>query len=275
METKFSIRKSVSLTLALSFTVMTVTGLILYIVPKGKVAYWSDWMLLGLGKEEWAALHITSMVLLIAAGVWHIYYNWSSLVNYLRDRVKNVTFTKAEFLAALALNLFFVIGTLYPVQPLKSIIDLNDAIKAYWERSYGSPPFGHAEESTLKSFSGYIGKSPEQAMELLRSKGVKVGSSAQTLKEIARENGMAPQELYTIIKPGGAGRGSAGGVAYLGRRSLQELAQMRKIDLEKSLAYLKQEGVDATPQMRMREAAELLETTPYDAYERLQKVSQP
>ena len=274
MEPKFSIRKSVSLTLGLSFAVMTATGLVLYIVPKGKVAYWSDWMLWGLGKEEWAALHITSMALLITAGVWHIYYNWTPLVNYLKDRAKKISLFKAEFLAALALNLFFVAGTLYPVQPMKGILDLNDAIKAYWERSYGTPPFGHAEEATLKSFGNYIGKSAEQAVELLRGHGMKVSGESQTLKEIAQENGVSPQKLYTLLKGGGAvGGGSGGGIAYLGRRSLQELSEMQKIDLERSLAYLKQQGVDATPETRMREAADALGTTPYEMYERLHELS--
>jgi hypothetical protein len=273
METKFSIRKSVSLTLGLSFGVMTFTGLILYIVPKGKIAYWSDWMLLGLSKEEWAALHITSMVLLIIAGVWHIYYNWTPLVNYLKDSAKKISLFKREFLAALALNLFFVIGTLYTVQPLKSVLDLNDAIKAYWERSYGAPPFGHAEESTLKAFSGTVGMRPEQALELLKAKGIKVRDNGQTLKKIARENGMSPQQLYTILKPGRASGGGSGAITYLGRRSLQELSEMRKIDLDRSLAFLKAQGVDAVPQMRMREAAEALGTTPYGLYEALQSES--
>ncbi len=274
MESSFNLRRCVSLTLGLSFIVMTVTGLILFVVPKGKVAYWSDWMLFGLSKEQWTDLHITSMVLLMVSGIWHIYYNWSAIVNYLRDHAKRVTLFKREFLAALLLNLFFVVGTFYNVQPLKSLLDLNADIKAYWERNYGSPPFGHAEESTLKSFTGYSGLDAVQAVERLRAKGLKVSGSDQTLKEIARENGISPQELSNILKPGGGlKKGESEGITFLGRRSLQELAEMGKIDLEKSLEYLKRQGVDADPAMRMREAGDMLGVTPYEAYESLKKAS--
>ncbi len=35
-----------------SFLIMTVTGLVLYFVPHGRVAYWVDWKLLGLTKTD-------------------------------------------------------------------------------------------------------------------------------------------------------------------------------------------------------------------------------
>lgn len=271
MEAKFNIRRWVSLTLGLSFIVMTVTGFILFVVPQGKVAYWSDWMLWGLTKEQWGDLHITSMLLLSVTGIWHIYYNWSPLLNYLKDRAKRLTFLKIEFVAALLLNLVFVVGTLYTVQPMKGLLDLNAQIKAYWERSYGSPPFGHAEESTLSAFSGYIGLSAEQAMAKLKTEGLKVESENRTLKEIARENGVSPQAIYTVLKPSGAKKSASAGITYLGRRSLQELSEMGKIDLEKALAYLRERGVEVSGTIRMREAAETLGTTPYELYEALPK----
>ena len=277
METKFYLRRCVSLTLGLSFLVMTATGLVLFVAPKGKVAYWSDWVLFGLGKAEWTALHITSMVLLIVSAVWHIYFNWSPLVSYLKNSAKKLTPFKAEFLTALALNVIFVTGTIYNVPPFKTLIDFNDAIKNYWERTEGSPPYGHAEASTLKAFTRYIGQTPEEAMALLKSKGLKVSGVGETLESIARNNQMTPQQVYTMLKPGGAAKSSKGegqsDVTYLGRRTLGELAQMEKIDLEKSLAYLKKKGLDADEGMRMREVADFFEVTPYEMYGALQKVS--
>ena len=278
METKFYLRRCVSLTLGLSFLVMTVTGLVLFVTPKGKVAYWSDWLLFGLGKEEWAALHITSMVLLIVTAVWHIYYNWSPLVSYLKNSAKKLTPLKAEFLAALALNVLFVVGTIYNVPPFKTLIDFNDAIKSYWERTEGSPPYGHAEASTLKAFSGYIGQDPDEAMARLQAKGLTVSSVGETLEAIAKNNGTTPQGIYEILKPGAGAKKSAGGseqsdVPYLGRRTLAELSEMGKIDLEKSLAYLKKRGLEAQGDMRMRAIADHFESTPFEMYEKLKKVS--
>ncbi len=48
-----NIRKTTSLTAGLSFIAMVMTSVILYIVPQGRIAYWSDWRLLGLSKEQW------------------------------------------------------------------------------------------------------------------------------------------------------------------------------------------------------------------------------
>ena len=46
-------RKITSLTAALSFLLMVLTSIILYIVPQGRVAYWADWRLWGLSKTDW------------------------------------------------------------------------------------------------------------------------------------------------------------------------------------------------------------------------------
>ena len=81
-----------------------------------------------------------------------------------------------ELLIALTLNILFVVGTLMGVQPFQSVLDLNDNIKSYWEKEYGSPPYGHAEESSLKSFSKRIGVDAQKAMELLKEKSIKVES---------------------------------------------------------------------------------------------------
>ena len=78
MEEKFTLKKAVSLTLALSFLVMSYTGIMLFFTPKGKIAYWTDWTLLGLSKTQYTDLHITTLFLFLTSGIWHIYYNWSS-----------------------------------------------------------------------------------------------------------------------------------------------------------------------------------------------------
>lgn len=68
MEAKFTLKKTVSLTLGLSFLVMAYTGIMLFLTPKGKIAHWTDWHLLGLTKTQYTDLHITSMFLFLAMG---------------------------------------------------------------------------------------------------------------------------------------------------------------------------------------------------------------
>lgn len=58
-------------------------------------------------------------------------------------------------------------------------------------------------------------------------------------------------------------------VSFLGRRTLEELAGMHKIDLERSLYFLQEKNANAKPQSRMKEVADTLETTPYELFEKL------
>jgi hypothetical protein len=78
-----NIRRITSLTAALSFLLMVLTSIILYIVPQGRVAYWADWKLWGLTKTDWGNIHINLGLLFLIALFIHIYYNWKPLINYL------------------------------------------------------------------------------------------------------------------------------------------------------------------------------------------------
>ena len=76
------LRKITSLTALLAFILMLLTSIILYIVPQGRIAYWSDWRLFGLSKTDWGNLHINlGFLFLIAIGL-HVYYNWKPLMAY-------------------------------------------------------------------------------------------------------------------------------------------------------------------------------------------------
>ena len=271
MKEKIIVKKIISLTLAFSFLVMSLTGIMLYIVPKGRVAYWANWELFGLTKTEYANIHIISMVLFLVVAIWHIYYNWKPLTSYIKNSAKKFTLLKIELLIALLLNILFVGGTLLEVQPFKTVLDINEGIKEYWEEEYGSPPYGHAEESSLESFSRRIGVDLQEAMRLLKENGYTIEKKSQTLTNIAQKNNISPQDIYKTIKPKKASNAliMETEVSFLGRRTLEELAGMQKIDLEKSLQYIKAQNIDITPQSRMRKIADEMNITPYELFEKL------
>ena len=85
-----TIRKTTSLTLLLSFIVLILTSLVLYVVPEGRVAYWSDWRWLWLSKSQWGDIHTNSGFLFLVAGLLHLLYNWKPIVSYLKNRAKRV-----------------------------------------------------------------------------------------------------------------------------------------------------------------------------------------
>jgi hypothetical protein len=91
------IRRVVSLTSALSFVVTVVTSVVLYIVPQGRIAYWANWRLWGLTKEQWGGIHINVGILFIIGLGFHIYYNWKPMMTYLKNNARNLKIFTKEF----------------------------------------------------------------------------------------------------------------------------------------------------------------------------------
>ncbi|MEJ5166449.1 MAG: DUF4405 domain-containing protein, partial [Thermoanaerobaculia bacterium] len=73
---KFKVRRFFVLLIFFSFLLMTISGLVLYFTPQGRVAYWVEWKFLGLTKDDWTNLHTVSWFLFLISSIFHIYYNW-------------------------------------------------------------------------------------------------------------------------------------------------------------------------------------------------------
>ncbi|MCW8838158.1 MAG: DUF4405 domain-containing protein [Thiovulaceae bacterium] len=259
-------KKITSLSLGFSFLIMSYTGIMLYIVPQGKIAYWSDWHLLGLSKTQYGDIHVTSMFTMLIFGFLHIYYNWKPLISYIKDKSRKISFTKKELLIAFGINVFFVLSTLYMFQPVRSIIDIQNSIKNYWAEEYGEPPFGHAEESRLGFITQRQNIDLKQAKEKLKAKNI-LFKDDDTLLDIARKNSISPSEVYKIIQSQSKNMQRPEGTpTSLGRRTLQELDDMGKIELEKSLKILKSKGIKANPNDRIKQIADELGVRPIDVY---------
>ncbi len=192
-------KKITSLSLGISFIIMAYTGVMLFLCPHGKVAYWSDWHMLGLSKTQYGEIHTTSMLLVLVFGILHIYYNWKPIVSYMKDSSKKLSWTRKEFLIALGLNLFFVVGTLTYMQPLKGFLDFNENIKEYWADKHGEPPFGHAEESKLVKLCKKMKIDIEVAKDILKQNNIKFDEN-ESLKTIAKRNNTSPDAIYKLIK---------------------------------------------------------------------------
>ncbi len=126
------------------------TGIVLYVVPQGRIAYWIHWSFLGLGKEQWGDLHMIFGGLFIATGIYHLYFNWKPFKKYLADRVKGHLQIKRELVGSLLLSLVIIMMSIYALPPVNWVFGLNDWLKAAWVKSPEmEPPFGHAEEVSL------------------------------------------------------------------------------------------------------------------------------
>lgn len=183
------------------FVIMAITGLVLYIVPAGRIAYWIEWQFLGLTKPQWDSIHILSSILFLVAGIFHMYFNWKPLMNYFRDRLTKGIKLRRELAISLAVSVWLVISALFAIPPLSYLLDLNEYVKAAWivQDEY-EPPFGHAEMLSLRVFCKKMDIDLETAIAELRQQGIQFEDADETLEDIGAGNNTAPMNIYLLIK---------------------------------------------------------------------------
>lgn len=210
----FNPRAFVSLTLAVGFGIAMVAGLVLYITPQGRVANWIGWRVLGLGKEQWGAVHMTGSALFMAMALLHVSYNWKALLAYLRRKARESSGLRWEPLAALTVGLLFVAGTVAEWQPFQSVIHVNGAAKRYWEAKADVAPRPHAEEMTLAAYAADLGMHPDGLLMRLAAAGLEVSDPQEKLGSVAARHGLAPADIHAMAGAGhggGPGRGMGRG----------------------------------------------------------------
>ncbi|NJD36698.1 MAG: DUF4405 domain-containing protein [Geobacter sp.] len=194
------LRGFISLLTALSFLVMTISGIILFIVPQGRIASWIDWRMLGLTKSQWGDMHITTSLLFIIAGIWHTWLNWRALISYFKDKATQTLALKRELLLAAFLTGFFTIGAIYKTPPLNYILELNEEIKEYWiKTAEDEPPVSHAELLTLRNFLKKTDLELEPSLKLLEQHKIRFSGPDQKLGDIARQNQTSPAAIFKLL----------------------------------------------------------------------------
>ena len=183
------------------FLIMAVTGVVLFIVPQGRIAYWTEWKLMGMTKEQWGDIHVLSMFLFLTAAGFHVYFNWKPLIGYLKDRAKGGVKLKKELSLALVVSVFVVASGIWRLPPLSYVLDVNATIKNAWivEKDY-EPPFGHAELLSLNVFCKKTDIPLGEAMAELSEAGWKGVAPERSLVDIARDNDRSPLALYRVIR---------------------------------------------------------------------------
>lgn len=277
-----SIRKISSLTAFLAFFVMVVTSIILYIVPQGRVAYWADWHLFGLSKEQWGEIHINTGFLFLLSLILHIYYNWKPIVSYLKDKAKQLKILTKEFNIALIITLLVTVGTYFEIPPFSTVIGIGNDFKESAAKKYGEPPYGHAELSSLKIFTKKMNLDLQAAILNLKDAGYKFDNDAQSLKEIAKNNGVSPQQIYqTISKTDEKTPASAKEQNKLpesptpgtGNLTLVEFCSQYNIDVELIIRLLAKSNIQAQQDMTIKEIGKNNQLSPIDVYEQIKTVT--
>ena len=271
-----SLRKVASLTTLLSFILLIITSVVLYITPQGKIAFWANWRCWGLGKEDWGALHTNLGILFLVAGIIHTVLNWKPIVAYMKSKAKKLKVFTADFNVALAITLLITLFTLFELPPVSGVQGFNHKLKEAAAEQYGEPPYGHAESSTLNSFCRRTGLDLQEAIQNLEQASLNGVSEKATLAEIAEANGMTPQQVYDTIKPATAKDGEKGSPMQrgsgFGRKSLSNVCAQSGRDVQTTIAGLKGLGIEASAESTMKEIGEKNDMTPYSVFEAIQQL---
>lgn len=195
----FHTRGFVSLLTGLSLLVMTVTGVVLYFVPQGRIASWIDWRILWLTKTDWGNIHTTSSILFAVCAGYHLYLNWRVFVTYVVNKINKALSLRKEQAVATTVILLVVFGTIYYLPPLNYVVQFSDYLKGSWASKDQEPPFGHAEQLSLRALARRTNIDLQMAIAELRDRALRIEGEGETLEDVARKNRLSPMEVYAIM----------------------------------------------------------------------------
>jgi hypothetical protein len=274
------IRKTTSLTLILSFALLVLTSLVLYVVPEGRVAYWSDWRWLGLSKTQWGDIHTNSGFLFLAAGLIHLWYNWKAIMSYLRNRARQMRIVTPAFIAALLLNLIVLGGTLLHLPPFSSILEFGRSFKEAAAVKYGEPPYGHAERSSLALFAKRTELDLASVKAGLKKAGINFSSDTQTILDIAKANHITPKTVFDAMQMSKANTSITTPslpeqpFPGMGRMTLKEFCIQFGLDQERIISILVAKGIKAAPEKTFKEIAGEHGTDPHTLFALIHEAAQ-
>jgi hypothetical protein len=264
----FYTRGFTTFVIVMTFLTLLTSGTILFFSPRGRVANWTDWAVLGASKEQWASVHYTAATLFLIIAALHIFFNWKVLLGYLRlKRVEGIRLKK-ELIAALVVSALFIAGPLIGFPPFGNFINTHEDIKDYWDRvtEQKQAPIPHAEDMPLTELAALVDMPVEDLVTSLREKGLVIDSSSMTLVDLARGTGLAPSDIYALVVPRekhveesvpheSTGRG-------LGRMTVEQFCESEGLSTQAVIAALRQRGLEATPSSSLRQLAQSQQMRP-------------
>lgn len=270
-----SLRSFVSVLLLFSSAILVFTGIIMFITPPGRVAHWTGWTIFGLGKEQWASVHICFSVCVIIASILHIYLNFKPLINYFKNSITKKFTVKMEWIAAAVLCIAIFMGTLAAIPPFSSIMALNSHYKFGWEKPSQRAPIPHAETLTLADLAKKVDLDLDMMIANLKKAEMGPARPETVINQLANKYKMTPMQVYRIatgekntlddtengvsesVDCDGQKRG-------LGKMTLKQYCDSEKIDLQKAIENLKSAGIAASADDNLKVLADQALTKPHE-----------
>ncbi|MBZ0266219.1 DUF4405 domain-containing protein [bacterium] len=198
---KFKLKVLTSFVLTFTFFAALVSGLALYLSPKGRIANWIHWTFLNLDKEQWADLHTVVVTVMLIAGILHLFwFNWKVFWSYLITRSSRGIRYKNEFALSIVLTLLLIVGSIYKIQPIYSVVSLSGVIDTRFEIKQNEPPVPHAEDMSLEEFAASVlDTNLTYILDKLHDFGLSPSSEKISIGELAAEHNLSPNDLYRML----------------------------------------------------------------------------
>jgi len=276
---QFSLRGLTTMIVVLSFLVLTVTGVALYIAPSRWLAVQSDWRFLGLDKMRLVALHIIASLTFLVVAVLHLGYNWRTFKHFLRARAQEGTLgLRWEFPLALAVVAVVSIGAALEWTPFKQIVAFSQEMRGPGKGSPEGGPGTGQGQGRGPAMQG--AQAPQGTASLGGAAALQTapaGGAARASKPpaaIAGNAGTAPRAA-TGAQPRPAPRTHAAVQARRppmprwGRMSLEAVCRKRGAAIDQVLEELESMGIKAQPADKVKDLADAAGLTPLALVERL------
>ncbi len=163
-----------------------------------------------------------------------------------------------------------VVAAIAVVPPVSWLFELNQTVKQSWVTSPDlEPPYGHAEESSLRALTRRTGIDLEPALAQLAADGFVVTGPTDSLKNIALRSNTTPMALFARIKRFQKAPETVPGAAYtaeaveeqfegtgVGRKTLAEIIDITGVDRETAARRLAGTDIEAGADETLRQIAD-------------------
>ena len=159
---------------------------------------------------------------------------------------------------------------------------IGESIKDKATEKYGEPPYGHAELSSLKTFSKRMGIDLQAGMESLKNAGYTPENEMQTLQSLATAYGIAPKHIYEVMAPQKSQNKMISGesktlpeqpVAGTGNLTLADFCSQYQLNMKSIIRELKALGITASEEMTLKQVGEANQRGTADIYEHIRQLS--
>lgn len=187
---KSALRSIVSFALTFNALMLAITGIMLFILPQGRIAHWNAFTIWGQTKEQWEAIHVGMAILFLIAFPLHLYLNWKPFYNYLKSKT-------AILAGVLVLVVFFIVGASSGIRPFGSVMAISDRAREGWETT--APPLPHYELKTIGEVIVEQGLDQTESLDELAGMGITNPALDSTLAELAAKHNTSPVKIYLVM----------------------------------------------------------------------------